>query len=89
LLEPALAAASTYLPVDRSPVIDGFRAHEWIIDEGYEGILSAGEIEPRPFEVVFETPSAAPIELQVRAAAAALETIIARYRAMLAFGDSI
>lgn len=89
LLAPALAAASRYLPVNRAPVIDGFRAHDGIIEEGYDGILSAGEIEPRPFEIVFETPSLAPVELQVQAATAALESIIARYRAMLAFGDAI
>jgi protein MpaA len=89
LLAPALAAAARHLPVNRTPVIDGFRAHDGIIDEGYDGILSAGEIEPRPFEIVFETPALAPVEGQVEAAAAALEAVIARYRGMLAFGDAI
>jgi protein MpaA len=89
LLAPALAAAARHLPVNRAPVIDGFRAHDGVIEEGYDGILSAGEIEPRPFEIVFETPSLVPVERQVQAAAAALEAIIARYRGMLAFGDAI
>ena len=89
LLAPALAAAARHLPVNRSAVIDGFRAHDGIIDEGYDGILSAGEIEPRPFEIVFETPALAPVEGQVAAAAAALETMVNRYRAMLSFGDAI
>lgn len=89
LLAPALAAAARHLPINRAPVVDGFRAHDGIIDEGYEGILSAGEIEPRPFEIVFETPALAPVEDQVAAAAAALETIVLRYRAMLSFGDAI
>jgi protein MpaA len=89
LLSPALVAAAKHLPVNRSPVIDGFRAHDGIIDEGYEGILSAGEIEPRPFEIVFETPALAPVEGQIAAAAAALESIVSRYRAMLSFGDAI
>ena len=89
LLAPALAAAARHLPVNRAPVIDGFRAHDGIIDEGYDGILSAGEIEPRPFEIVFETPALAPVEDQVAAAASALEAIVSRYRAMLSFGDAI
>ena len=89
LLAPALAAAGRHLPVNRAPVIDGFRAHDGIIDEGYDGILSAGEIDPRPFEIVFETPALAPMEDQVAAAASALEKIIDRYRAMLSFGDAI
>ena len=89
LLAPALVAASAHLPVDRSPVIDGFRASEGIIEEGYDGILSAGDVDPRPFEIVFETPGRADPEAQVRSAAAALEEIVRRYRAMLSFGDSI
>jgi hypothetical protein len=89
LLAPALTAAARHLPLNRSSVIDGFRAHDGIIEEGYEGILSAGEIDPRPFEIVFETPALAPVDDQVAAAAAALETIVSRYRAMLSFGDAI
>lgn len=89
LLAPALATAARYLPVNRAPVIDGFRAHDGIIDEGYDGILSAGEIEPRPFEIVFETPALAAAEGQVAAAAGALETVVRRYRTMLSFGDAI
>jgi hypothetical protein len=41
------------------------------------------------FEIVFETPVLAPVEGQVAAAPAALETIVSRYRAMLAFGDAL
>ena len=89
LLAPALDAAARHLPVNHAPVIDGFRAHDGIIDEGYDGILSAGEIEPRPFEIVFETPALAPVEGQVAAVTAALETMVSRYRAMLSFGDAI
>jgi len=66
-----LAGSPRHLPVNHAPVIDGFRAHDGIIDEGYHGILSAGEIEPRPFEIVFETPALAPVEGQVAAATAA------------------
>lgn len=89
LLAPALAAASHHLPLNRGPAIDGFPARDGIISEGYEGILSAGRVEPRPFEIVFETPGGAPPEAQVRAGTEALKTIIARYRAMLSFGSDL
>lgn len=89
LLAPALEQASRHLPVNGAPVIDGFRARGGIIEEGYDGILSAGRVEPRPFEIVFETPAAADADAQTFAAAAALETIIRRYRAMLSVADGI
>lgn len=89
LLAPALEAAARHLPLNRAPVIDGFRAEGGIIVEGYEGILSAGRIEPRPFEIVFETPASAAFEMQVAASVAALEAVIRRYRAMLSFGNDI
>ncbi len=89
LLAPALAAASRHLAVNREPVIDGFRAQDGIIVEGYEGILSAGHIEPRPFEIVFETPAGAPVELQIEATVAALAVILRRYRSMLSVGNDI
>jgi hypothetical protein len=89
LLVPALQAASAELPVNREPVIDGFRARDGIIVEGYEGILSAGPAEPRPFEIVFETPAGAPWEGQTRATVLALQTILRRYRAMLSVANDI
>jgi murein peptide amidase A len=89
LLAPALLAAERHLAVNRAPVIDGFRAHDGIIDEGYDGILSGGQIDPRPFEIVFETPAHQPVETQVRAATEALTVILQRYRAMLALGSDI
>ena len=89
LLEPALQAASRHLPVNLDPVIDGFRAHGGIIQEGYEGILSAGSIKPRPFEIVFETPAHAPLETQAAASTAAVATILQRYRGMLSLANDI
>lgn len=89
LLAPALEEASRHLPLNNELVIDGFRAHNGIIVEGYEGILSAGHSEPRPFEIVFETPGAAASESQVRAHVAALVSILRRYRAMLSVGNDI
>lgn len=89
LLEPALQAASRHLPVNLDPVIDGFRAQGGIIQEGYEGILSAGSIKPRPFEIVFETPAHAPLETQAAASTAAVATILQRYRGMLSLANDI
>jgi protein MpaA len=89
LLAPALAEASRHLPVNRNPVIDGFRALEGIIMEGYEGILSAGHVEPRPFEIVFETPAAALLEKQIASSVAAMTAILRRYRAMLSLANDI
>ena len=89
LLAPALDSASRHLPVNRAPVIDGFRAHGGIIMEGYEGILSAGHIEPRPFEIVFETSAGARREEQTAASVAALVSVLRRYRAMLSVGNDI
>ena len=89
LLAPALDAASARLPVNREPVIDGFRAQGGIIVEGYDGILSAGPSEPRPFEIVFETPAHAAPDLQVQATVLAMEAILRRYRAMLSVANDI
>lgn len=89
LLMPALAAASRHIAINRAAVIDGFRAQEGVIVEGYDGILSAGQIEPRPFEIVFETPADEPVNLQVQASVAALSAILQRYRAMLSVASGI
>jgi hypothetical protein len=89
LLAPALDDASRHLPVNREPAIDGFRAQDGIIVEGYEGILSAGHMEPRPFEIVFETPAAALLEKQIAASVAAMTAILRRYRAMLSLANDI
>jgi len=70
LLGPALAAATEFLPVNQNGTIDGFRARDGIIREGYEGVLHAPPgIKPRPFEVTLETPHHAPQFLQEAALA--------------------
>lgn len=90
LLEPALHAASSLLPRNHAPVIDGFRADRGIIREGYPGILSAPpEQRPRALEIVFETPGLAPLHLRVDAAIIAVQTILTEYRRLLAHGANI
>lgn len=90
LLRPALAAAELLLPLNHDDMIDGFVARDGIIREGYQGILSAPpEVRPRPFEIVFETPQAAPQHLQEKALVVALEAILAEYRKFIAYAPNL
>lgn len=76
LLLPALEAAAAFLPCCDAPLIDGWSARDGLIDEGYPGILSASpEQNPRPFELIFETPARADLARQVEAHHAALLSI--------------
>ncbi len=90
LLEPALAAAQQYLPRNLQNTIDGFGAHNGIISECYQGILtSPPRLENNPFEIIFETPQQAPLEKQVEAMIAALKSVLAEYQRFLAFAADI
>jgi murein peptide amidase A len=90
LLEPALEAAEKILPRNRAPVIDGFPAENGIISQCYDGILtSPPELKPEPFEIIIETPQAAPIDLQVRALVIATQTVLVDYRKFLAFAANL
>ncbi len=90
LLEPALAAANEILPRNDLGIIDGFRAKNGVIREGYRGVLGAPpKIRPRPFEIVFETPQAAPQFAQVQAGVVALTTILAEYRKFIAYAANL
>jgi hypothetical protein len=46
-------------------------------------------MEPVPFEIVFETPHSAPLELQVKALVTAIRTILSEYRQLIAFAANI
>lgn len=90
LLKPALAAAEQLLPVNHGPVIDGFHAVNGIIHSAYDGILSAPRgIKPAPFEIILESPAAAPIELQRAALLLTVTEIIRHYRRLIAFGADL
>jgi protein MpaA len=90
LLRPALIEAEKFLPRNINVAIDGFAARDGIIYKHYEGVLAAPkEIEPVPFEIIFETPHLAPIELQVQALKAALRTIMTEYRLLLSYAQNI
>jgi len=90
LLLPALAAAEMFLPRNEQRIIDGFPANRGLIQQGYEGVLSAPpEVRHVPFDLVLETPQAAPVELQVKANVAALKSILAEYRNIQSFAQNI
>ncbi|MCK9588190.1 MAG: succinylglutamate desuccinylase/aspartoacylase family protein [Terrimicrobiaceae bacterium] len=90
VLEPSLEAASRFLPRNFDKSIDNFQANAGIIEDGYLGVLGAPPTQkPRPFEIVFETPSHAEKTLQVEAHVAALLTMLGSFRAMIAEGQNI
>ena len=90
LLRPALEAASAVLPRNERPHIDGFPARAGILHRGYEGVLGAPPTQrPRPFELVFETPQAAPQFLQEQALLIALAAILREYRKLLGYAPNL
>ena len=90
VLEPALESASRFLPRNFDRSIDNFQANSGIIEQGYPGILGAPPVPgPKPFEIVFETPNAAPLDLQIEAHIAAVESILGNFRSMIAQAQNI
>ncbi|HEY1172276.1 MAG TPA: succinylglutamate desuccinylase/aspartoacylase family protein [Verrucomicrobiae bacterium] len=89
LVEPALKAAEEFLPRNHNSIIDGFNARNGIIRKGYQGILSAPRNTPRPFEIIFETPHAAPQYQQEKAFVVALQAILNEYRKLVAYAPNL
>ncbi len=90
LVEPVLAAAGEFLPVNQNGTIDGFPARNGIIRESYEGVLRTPPgVKPRPFEVILETPHDAPQYLQEAALVVALRAILDEYRQFVAYAQSL
>lgn len=90
LIRPALREAGKILPRNVNATIDGFAARDGIIYKAYEGILAApAEVDPVPFEIIFETPHGAPTQRQADAILVALKTIMAEYRSLLAFAQNL
>ena len=88
--EPAFRAAEQLLPRNQSDIIDGFNARNGIIREGYQGTLSAPpKVRPRPFEIILETPHAAPQFLQEKALVAALLSILTEYRRLISYAPNL
>jgi murein peptide amidase A len=89
LLRPALAEAGKILPRNVNATIDGFAARDGIIYHSYEGILAAPMQSEPPFEIIFETPHQAPMDLQVEALVVAIRTILSEYRRLISFAANI
>ena len=90
LLLPALWAAEKILPRNEQRIIDGFPANRGLVQQGYQGVLSAPpDARHTSFDITFETPQSAPVHLQVKASVAALKCILAEYRAIQATGQNI
>jgi protein MpaA len=90
LLRPALREAGRLLPRNVNATIDGFAARDGIIFDVYEGVLAApAHMNPVPFEIVFETPHSAPMNLQVQALVVAMRTILSEYRQLISFAANI
>jgi hypothetical protein len=90
LIKPALKAVEEFLPRNGDEVIDGFRATNGIIRDTYPGVLSAPpKVRPRAFEIILETPSAAPNYLKEAAFVGALLTILGRYREFIAYAPNL
>ncbi len=85
LAKPALVQASSVIPINLEPVIDGHPAQYGIINEKFPGSLgplTKGESEP--FDIVIETPNLFALRKRVEAQAVAFETILHEYRAVAA-----
>jgi murein peptide amidase A len=89
LLRPALAEAGKILPRNINATIDGFAARDGIIYHSYDGILAAPLQSEPPFEIIFETPHHAPMDLQVQALVVAIRTILGEYRRLISFAANI
>jgi len=90
LLRPALFEAGKILPRNVNATIDGFAARDGIIYQSFEGILTAPtRIDPVPFEIIFETPHLAPMDLQVNALVVAIRTILSEYRQLISFAANL
>lgn len=90
LIEPALDAAGEFLPRNHGKIIDGFPAKKGVIRKGYQGILSSPpKLNPKPFELILETPGTAAINQQEQAFLAALNTILTKYRELMAYAPNI
>ncbi len=91
LARPALAAASRFIAVDSRPTVDSFPARDGLLEQCFTGVLAAppAALEPRPFEIIFETPQSVPASLQVQASQSAVLAILDAYRGFLGYQASI
>jgi len=90
VVEPALRAAEKVLPRNCDATIDNFTARNGLIRKGYPGMLCAApEAQPRPFEIVFETPHHAGLEKQIEANLVFLRHALDQYQQLQAVGQGL
>ncbi len=90
LLWPALRASASVLPLNEQQVIDGFAGHEGVICDCYRGILAPPpHLQPRPFEIIFETPARVSLAQQAEATCCALRSLLADYRGFIAYAQNL
>jgi hypothetical protein len=90
LLRPALRASERHLPLDRRPLIDGFAADAGVIHFCFPGVLAApADQAPAPFDIIFETPARAPLDLQAAAMVDGVSAVLSEYRRFIAFGADL
>ncbi len=90
LLRPALRASERVLPCNRRAVIDGFTACEGVITECFPGVLAPPpDQQPRPFEIIFETPALMPLDKQAEAAQIALHAMLSAHRGFIAHAQHL
>lgn len=90
LLRPALSAAAELLPINQEEWIDGFYAKDGLIEDCYEGVLSAPpKVRSKPFEIILETPGQVPLFLREAALVVALRAILAEYRKFIAHAPNL
>lgn len=90
LIEPALKAADTFLPLDTRAVIDGFPAQNSIVRHAFPGVLSAPpNARPHPFEIILEAPKGQPAYLTEWAFVAAMQSILDTYHRFMAYAPNL
>ena len=90
LIEPALRAAETFLPLDQRSLINGFHARDGIVQGAEKGALSAAPgVAPQPFEITLEMPKAPPAFVKESTFAFVLHTILAEYRKFISYAQNI
>ncbi len=90
VVEPALQAAERILPRNCDLTIDNFTARNGLIQIGYPGMLCAApEAHPRPFEIVFETPTQADLGKQIEANLIFLRHALDQYQQLQAVGQDL
>ena len=87
LAKPALFQASSVIPINTDPIIDGHPASYGIINQKFPGSLgplAKGDTEP--FDITIETPNLFSLRKRIEAQAIAFETILHEYRAVASEG---